>query len=161
VAGSALNMQVEQRLQQNPGLLSLGQLSQSSQSVDPNAPPNYTYQLNAGDNSVIQSLSALSTASVNFAAAGGLGATSQSFSGYAGQIIGAASTNAATASTNSTNATTLLDGYTQQASSISGVNLDTELANTVIYQNAYAASARVITVADTLFQTLLASFTGT
>ncbi len=69
-----------------------------------------------------------------------------------------AATNAVTARSNYTNANALLDGYNENSSAISGVNLDTELANTIIYQNAYSASARVITVANQLFDVLLSSF---
>ncbi len=77
VANSAINMMVEQRLQDNPSLISLGQLTASPQSADPTAPPNYTYERNPGDNSVVQQFAALGAATLNFAAAGGLGATSQ------------------------------------------------------------------------------------
>jgi flagellar hook-associated protein 1 FlgK len=45
--------------------------------------------------------------------------------------------------------------YDERLSSVSGVNLDEELANTVLFQNAYSASARIITVVSTLFDTLL------
>jgi flagellar hook-associated protein 1 FlgK len=38
-----------------------------------------------------------------------------------------------------------------------GVNLDEELANLQILQNAYAASARLMTVIQTLFDTLQAA----
>ena len=106
----------------------------------------------------MQRLADLGLSSTLFAAAGDLSQTTQSFSAYAAQIIGAAASGAVTAKTNATNAQSLLDGFSQRSSSISGVNLDTELANTVIYQNAYAASARVITVANELFDTLLSSF---
>jgi len=158
VSGSALRLRVNQNIQNNPGLLSLGQMTRRPQSNTPGAPYNYTYELNPGDNSVIQKMAGLSLLTVNFGAAGGLGATGQTFAGYAGQIISATATNAANAKANSTNAQTLLEGYAKNASSLSGVNLDTELANTVIYQNAYAASARVITVANSLFETLLSTF---
>ncbi|MBA3581978.1 MAG: flagellar hook-associated protein FlgK [Gammaproteobacteria bacterium] len=40
----------------------------------------------------------------------------------------------------------------------SGVNLDEEAVNLVRYQQAYEASAKVISVADNLFQTILAAF---
>lgn len=40
--------------------------------------------------------------------------------------------------------------------SVSGVNLDEELANLLTFQRAYEASARLITAADELFQTVLA-----
>jgi flagellar hook-associated protein FlgK len=155
VKGSAANMQVEQRIKNTPGLMALGSLVQVTQPADPDADPLYLYQRNIGDNSIIQRLSDLGLGSTLFANAGGLAQTTQTFAAYAAQIIGAASTDAVTAKTDATNAQGLLDGFTQRSSSISGVNLDTELANTVIYQNSYAASARVITVTSELFDTLL------
>ena len=39
--------------------------------------------------------------------------------------------------------------------SISGVNMDEEIANMVTYQHAYNASARIITTADNMLQTIL------
>ena len=47
------------------------------------------------------------------------------------------------------------DDATTQLNSIAGVNLDEEAANLVRYQQAYQAAAKVISVANTLFQTLL------
>lgn len=158
VALSALNLKVESRLRANPGLISLGQMIQSPTDVGPDAIPNYTYQLNPGDNSIIAKISALSNGNIAFLAAGGLGATVNTFSGYAGQVIGTAATNAATTKGNLTASEDLLEGFNENMSAISGVNLDVELANTVIYQNAYAASARVITVTNQLFETLLNTF---
>jgi len=158
VAGSALNLSVEQRIQNNNGLVSLGQLTQGSQSTLTGSLPNYTYSLNPGDNSIIANLAGVASKEITFSAAGGLGVTTQTLSGYIGQVIGGIATNASNATTNNTNAQSLLTSYTQQASAVSGVNLDTELANTVIYQNAYAASARVVTVVNSLFDTLLQVF---
>nr|WP_277986225.1 flagellar basal body rod C-terminal domain-containing protein [Piscirickettsia salmonis] len=43
----------------------------------------------------------------------------------------------------------------QKRDSIMGVNLDEEAANLIQFQQAYQASARVITVAQTLFSSLL------
>ena len=40
-------------------------------------------------------------------------------------------------------------------SSNSGVNLDEELTNLTTYQQAYSASARILTVVDQLYHTLL------
>ncbi|MFN9113932.1 MAG: flagellar basal body rod C-terminal domain-containing protein, partial [Bacteroidota bacterium] len=56
------------------------------------------------------------------------------------------------------NARALMSGFSDRSDSISGVNLDEELANTVIYQNAYTASTRVITVVSELFDALLNTF---
>jgi len=47
------------------------------------------------------------------------------------------------------------DDATSQFDNISGVNLDEEAANMVRYQQAYQAAAKVISMANTLFQTLL------
>ncbi len=153
--GSAAALKVEQRLITNPNLISMGRLIASSPPSDPNSPPLYTYERNVGDNSIIQSLAKLGIDTINFNAVGGLGQTKVPFGAYAGQIIGAAAANASIAQTQKTNAQTLLDGYNQRSDSISGVNLDEELANTIIYQNAYSASARVITVVSTMFDTLI------
>ncbi len=49
----------------------------------------------------------------------------------------------------------LLDNSLAQKASISGVNLDEEAANLMRYQQAYSAAARVMTTANTVFQTLL------
>lgn len=59
------------------------------------------------------------------------------------------------AKSSATNQQTLLNQATSLQQSISGVNLDQQAANLVQYQQAYQASAKVITTANTLFQTLL------
>ena len=48
----------------------------------------------------------------------------------------------------------------QQVSSVSGVNLDEEAANMLRWQQAYAAAAKVVTTADSMFQTLLTAIHG-
>jgi flagellar hook-associated protein 1 FlgK len=49
----------------------------------------------------------------------------------------------------------LLDQSSAWHESISGVNLDEEAANLVKFQQAYSAAARVISVAQQTFETLL------
>lgn len=49
----------------------------------------------------------------------------------------------------------LLQRHQTTLSSVSGVNLDEEAANLIRYQQAYQASAQVIAVASTLFDTLI------
>ncbi len=53
--------------------------------------------------------------------------------------------------------TALLQQSTSTRDSVSGVNLDEEAANLVRFQQAYQASARVITVANTLFNAVLSA----
>jgi flagellar hook-associated protein 1 FlgK len=54
----------------------------------------------------------------------------------------------------------LLDQTTQARDAASGVNLDEEAADLLRFQQAYAAAAQVIRVADSLFQTLLDAAKG-
>ncbi|MDH5233094.1 MAG: flagellar hook-associated protein FlgK, partial [Gammaproteobacteria bacterium] len=49
----------------------------------------------------------------------------------------------------------LLEQALEYKYSISGVNLDEEAANLLRYQQAYTASAQVVSAADQMFQTLL------
>jgi flagellar hook-associated protein 1 FlgK len=52
--------------------------------------------------------------------------------------------------------TTNLQSYLQtQISSVSGVNMDEELANMVTFQNSYQASAKYISTISTLMTTLI------
>jgi flagellar hook-associated protein 1 FlgK len=50
--------------------------------------------------------------------------------------------------------TDALSMSTQRYQSDVGVNLDEEIANLQVLQNAYAASARLLTVIDTMYDTL-------
>ncbi|MBV8938599.1 MAG: hypothetical protein JO089_02005, partial [Alphaproteobacteria bacterium] len=156
VAGSAANLSVQTRLINNPNLISSGQLQQTPPLAD--GTPVFTYERSAGDNSILQQFAALGNANILFTAAGGLGNVSTSLNGYAGQILSFSASNAATAQSNFSNAKLVANNLNQQITSQSGVNLDQELANTVIYQNAYTASARIVTVTNSLFNTLLQSF---
>ncbi len=158
VTNAALNLDIEERIARNPNLISLGQLRQSPRPADPNQAPLYTYERNIGDNSIIQQLAGISSKIIRFQAAGGLGESSTTFGSYSGAIIGSAATTASSAEADLKNARALMAGFSDRSDSISGVNLDEELANTVIYQNAYTASTRVITVVSELFDALLNTF---
>ncbi|MFW0777624.1 MAG: flagellar hook-associated protein FlgK [Rickettsiales bacterium] len=155
VTNAALNFFMEQRLIDNPNLISLGTLVQSDAPAE--GAPLYTYERNIGDNSVIQQLASISSAVMNFAPAGGIGQTNTTIEGYAASIIGVTAANASSAQSDFTNAQTLMTGFSDRSDSISGVNLDEELANTVIYQNAYTASARLVSIVDELFDSLINS----
>ncbi len=155
LVGSARNMGVSKMLSNNVNLISLGKLSQSAAPTDPNAAPLYTYERNFGDNSVITQLANMATTVVKFAAAGDLGESQQTLSSYAGQLLSTVSAKANSNQSEMDNSKLLLDGFNDRSDSARGVNLDEELANTMIYQNAYTASARIITVANEFFQTLM------
>ena len=67
--------------------------------------------------------------------------------------IGAAASNASTSATNATAAATEAQS---RRSGVEGVNLDQELISLTTYQQAYNASARLLTAAKDMYDTLLA-----
>jgi flagellar hook-associated protein 1 len=154
VKGSALGMAVENRLLENANFVSLGRLEKTNPPTNPTATPLYTYERKAGNNEIAQALAKLDVSIHSFDAAGGLDSSRQSFNGYAGEMLGYMASQATTASANAKSENILLDGFTQRMDAYRGVNVDEELANTVIYQNAYTASARIISVAGEMFDAL-------
>ena len=52
--------------------------------------------------------------------------------------------------------TTRRDDAIARRDSVSGVNIEEELAQMVVLQNSYAAAARVVTTATDMYDTLLA-----
>jgi len=72
-----------------------------------------------------------------------------------GRIIGRVGVSTQSAQINRDAAESLLFQAKERRESLSGVNLDEEAANLLKFQQAYEASAQVINVARTLFQTVL------
>lgn len=155
VKNSAFNLKVAQRLIDNPNLVSTGELALQRQPSDPTAPPQYTYVRYAGDNQIATKLKALAASNLTFEAAGGLPSINLTLSGYTSEMLGYFASLSAGASDDLANSQTLYDGFKTRSDAITGVNLDEELANTVIFQNSYSASARIVTVVNQLFEDLL------
>jgi flagellar hook-associated protein 1 FlgK len=108
------------------------------------------------DPSISQSLFANLGKNYTFAAAGAFtNSTTTTLGSYSSQIIGQAASTAASSKDNSTFQSQLQSQLASQAGAVSGVNIDEELSNLIQYQNAYSANARVITVIQTLYQTLM------
>lgn len=152
---SAINFAVEERFDDDASLISLGNLARSNQPADPDADPLYTYARFISDNNVIQALAKVSTTAYTFDAAGGLAYTRQSFNGYMGQILAYNAATATKLEADYHDSNILLDGFTERADTFSGVNIDEEMANTVTFQHAYTASARIVSVTNQLFDDLL------
>ncbi len=83
---------------------------------------------------------------------------STSFQGAYGQMISSVGTQTQQASVNMEASSTLLRQAEAAHQQTSGVNLDEEAANLLRYQQAYQATAQVISTANQLFQTLLQAF---
>jgi flagellar hook-associated protein 1 FlgK len=111
--------------------------------------------VSAGDNSGAIALQNAITTTQSFKSAGGIAAQASSLSDYAATFY----QNLSTQSNNVTANQTTQDGRLSEAqarlASDSGVNLDEELMSLSSYQQAYSAGARLLSVVDKLYQTLL------
>lgn len=83
---------------------------------------------------------------------------SASFQETYGQLVAAVGTTTRQSEISSAALETLLEQTVEARESVSGVNLDEEAANILKFQQAYTASAQMISVADELFQNLINAF---
>jgi len=111
--------------------------------------------VSAGDNSGAIALQNVITKSHSFAAAGGIAAQTASLSDYAASFYQNVSTQSNAVTALQTTQDDRLTEANSRVSANSGVNLDEELMALTQYQQSYAAGARILTVVDQLYQTLL------
>ena len=112
------------------------------------------YFMSAGDNDIAEALARDFTSTNTFKAAGGIGAITNTFSEYAAGIL---ATNATLADNNEQDVDfqkALTDSLQLKSDSLRGVNLDEELANLILFEQAFIAAARVIAVIQRMFDAL-------
>ncbi len=79
-----------------------------------------------------------------------------SYQGAYGQLISQVGTQTRELDVTSKAQTSMLGQISKSAQAVSGVNLDEEAANLMRYQQAYQAAAKALTIANTMFDALLA-----
>ena len=104
-------------------------------------------------------LSQMTTATLPFSAATGIGSAQAPYSGtlsdYMSQVASQQSQAATAASNLQQGQSTVVSALQQRFNDQSGVNIDTEMSNLIALQNAYGANARVMTTVQQMMQTLL------
>jgi flagellar hook-associated protein 1 FlgK len=122
----------------------------------------YDFQMNAAllngslqlkKNSASDVVNALTSTDRNFLGTG-IALTSVSYSGMMTGVVGNSIAGAKQVSDQAKFDSDSLNMSTQRYQSDTGVNLDEEIANLQVLQNAYAASARLLTVVQEMFDTL-------
>ncbi|HEY0106995.1 MAG TPA: flagellar hook-associated protein FlgK [Rhizomicrobium sp.] len=108
-----------------------------------------------GDNSGALALQNVGSATQSFAKAGDIAAQTGSLSDYAAVFYQDVATQGSAASANQTAQDDRLQEAQSRLASNSGVNLDEELTHMMTYQQAYSAGARMLSVVQQLFDTLL------
>jgi flagellar hook-associated protein 1 FlgK len=108
-----------------------------------------------GDSAIASDLAGVLSSDVTFPAAGSLSATTTTFASYASSILSLQSTNAAEAESKLDFNNSYLTTLEARNSATSGVNVDEELANLIILEQSFNASARVLTTASDMLEELL------
>ncbi len=144
--GAGALLDVNSTLQDDPSRISRGRVQFD----------NITgrYFLSPGDNDVAGEMATLMTGEATFKAAGGLSSGSITFADYASQIVSRASTLAAGTATDFQFQSDIKGALELKSAELSGVNLDEELSKLLVFEQTYAASAKVISTTRQLFDIL-------
>ncbi len=146
VSGS---LEVRRDIVARPGLVSRGAVQ-----WDASLGTSGRYFISEGDDAGVQALADVFTTANAFDVAGGLDAVGVTFSQYAADII---SENSVQADTNADRAAlkgSLVESLQHKSDSLSGVNLDEEMADLMLYEQADSAAARVFSVIQSMFDDL-------
>lgn len=149
VADRALNFGVVDALADAPDKLALAHLD-----IDAATVPG-DIVLGAGDNRGAIALQNVEGQLIQFPASGYLAGLTTSIGEYAATFLADTAQRASLASSRAEDFGTLKAEVFERKSSFEGVNLDEELANMMMYQQAYNAGARLVQVAQQLYDTLL------
>ena len=145
-AGFDLNGNAGGNIFQPPSSVASAALNMTAAITDPNliaASGDGT----AGDNTNATALADLQNQSI---------VNGQSPISYYADLVSTIGNDAQTASSQLTGGALLIQQLNDQINSVSGVSLNEEGANLILYQNAYTAASRVANVVDTLYQTAIA-----
>lgn len=145
-SGASSALSVRSDLATNPALLSSGVLQRNADTGQ--------YTLGTGDNSIANAMAKAFDTQLSFGEAGNLAAGKQTFTTYAAAILSQNSSEAARAQSQAATQQTLVSSLELKQGQISGVNLDEELTQLIIFQQAYSAAARVISTNQQLFDVL-------
>jgi flagellar hook-associated protein 1 FlgK len=129
-------------------------ISTAATQWDANRGASGEYLLSVGDDTTITELVALFKTNNQFETSGGLSSLNTSFEGYASAIV---ATNSNLADDNELDTSfqeTLRDSLQLKSDSVRGVNLDEEMSNLILFEQAYSAAARLISVIQNMFDAL-------
>lgn len=143
--GTAETLAVRQDIVADPARVSRGSVRRGADGA---------YAVGSGDSAAIAALAAALGAATDFPVAGTLGSVRLTFVEYAGTILGdvAARTDSARAAAASQQA--FVDSLRAKSDAIRGVNLDEEMTDLILYEQAYSAAARLISVVQSMFEAL-------
>jgi len=135
----------------------------SDLSIDPTLVARGTLSLTAavgtdgivsGDGTAANAIAGRFDAQLTFSSVGGISGAQTTISGYSAQILSVQASLAAEAQSQTEFNQSFLESLQFRSDADSGVNIDEELSNLIILEQAFNASARVISVVDAMFDEL-------
>ncbi|GAB3125284.1 flagellar hook-associated protein FlgK [Novispirillum itersonii] len=145
-SGMAQTMQVSNKLTVNSNLLQRGALQFNSNTG--------AYYVSNGDNAIANQMAAVFTTLQTYEGAGGLSTGKLRLADYGAAIISNASSRAAASKTATDYQNSLTQSLSTKDAEISAVNLDEELSQLMVFQQSYAAAAKVISTTKQMFDVL-------
>ncbi|MBC8337880.1 MAG: flagellar hook-associated protein FlgK [Rhodospirillales bacterium] len=121
---------------------------------DANKGASGEYFMSLGDNSIIESLASAFTSSNGFDTAGGLASVQHTFTEYASSIVSENARQADTIESNGKSQRSLTESLQFKSDTSRGVNLDEEMSNLIIFEQAFNASARIIATVQRMLDAL-------
>lgn len=149
----AINITVREDIVDDPG--KIGRAYLTSTLDDPLDPTTERWYVGTGDGRGASAMASAFDTSLTFSGIGGLAQADQRLTEYAAAIIQFNARGASDASDSVSFEESLLSEYTNRIGQVSGVNIDEELANLTVIQNAYAASSRVVTIINSMYDDLM------
>lgn len=146
--GLASNIAVRSDIVADPQLLARGELSEATLT-------NGATAVTVGDNTVVQRLANKFNERLTFAASGGIPQTTTTMSGYGATILATSANLAANVADNLRFRKIVYQEVLNKTESASGVNVDEELGNLILFQTAYAASARMVNTISEVMRILV------
>lgn len=143
----AVGLKVRQVIEDNPSQMALARLDQTAL-VGKNT-------LSIGDQTGALALKELENVTRFYEKAGGMSATTLTLAQYSANLLADLGLRAALTDSFRNDNQALSDELQRKSADVSGVNLDEELGNMVIFQNAYSASARLLNTAKEMFDVIL------
>ena len=148
---SASIMTVRSDIAADPQLVTRGDVAYDATLIAGNI------RIGTSDGSAAKRLADAFNQNQTFNLAGGLPQLTVTVARYAAQVLSLNASKASNASIELEFGASLRQQLTARVASVSGVNMDEELSNLIILQNAYAATARIVSVTGEMFETLLAA----
>ena len=149
-ADAAKDVKIKDAIYADPKKLATAKVDTSAAAIAGTVPA-----LTAGDGRGAVEFQKLADRTISFGAAGHLANVNTTMGAYAGAVLADMATQASITNKIKDDRIALSRDLTARLDGKTGVNLDEELADMIIYQNAYNASARLISTAREMFDTLL------